>query len=606
MLLKNISSDIKFNLKLNKTTIVRRGILPGNSKSLWTAVKKAKGLNIAQLPETLTFNSIVIQNENLPDTFADFFSNKVKNIVNECNIDENVYNGTRKIDATNENFMTPSNIVKAIKSLKIKNCEGFDRIPVRILCDGINELTPVLSHLFNLIYNQNIIPSQWLISKVVPLLKKGNPKKIENYRPIANLCSTSKIFEKLILMRLNQLESINNISITGKSQHGFKKNHSTATLGLTIQSLIANALDENKYALMASLDLSAAFDVVNTELLCKRLDIVGIPADVVSLIRLWLTNRLLYVSINGDNSCLLATNTGTIQGSILGPILYAIFVSPLYDLEKLSNYADDNYIVRWNIDVEVLVNDMIKSLEAITKWLRDSGLKVNETKTELCMFHRTQTQIIVLNLNGSLIKSTPQIKVLGVIFDSKLLWTEQISNVIKKSERALQAIKIIRKYFTPAETKSLLTANYYSVFYYNAEIWLLPNLSPYLKNLLLSKSANALKLCTPSYCQSMSFVELHVINQRATPQQFCIYKHSLLLYSVYNDERPTLDWSALNFNQNFNSRHTLFTAFDTSNYRVGKNNQISNRLKCLNNKIELTHLNMDKESYKIKCKQLFL
>ena len=130
------------------------------------------------------------------------------------------------------------------------------------------------------------IPEQWRISKVIPLLKKGNLSKIENYRPIANLCSTSKIFEKLILMRLSQLESIKNLSFTGKSQYSFKKNHSTATIGLILQSLISNALIENKFALMASLDLSAAFDVVNIGLLRKRLDIVGIPADVVSLIEI--------------------------------------------------------------------------------------------------------------------------------------------------------------------------------------------------------------------------------------------------------------------------------------------------------------------------------
>ena len=138
--------------------------------------------------------------------------------------------------------MTHENIITAIKSLKTKNCEGFDRIPVRILIDGINEITPVLLHLFQLIYKYNCIPSQWQISKVIPLLKKGNPNKIENYRPIANLCSTSKIFEKLILMHLTQLESLNKISLTGKPQHGFKKSHSTATLGLTLQSLISMLL----------------------------------------------------------------------------------------------------------------------------------------------------------------------------------------------------------------------------------------------------------------------------------------------------------------------------------------------------------------------------
>ena len=604
--LREISKEIKRLVQNNKTNNVRRSILPGNSKSLWTAVKKAKDLNITQLPRNLTLNSIEIPSRDLPDSFAEFFSTKVQNIANECVINQNVYNGTQKINSLPENFMTQEYVYSAIKSLKIKNCEGFDRIPVRILCDSINEITPVLSHLFSLIYKHKEIQKQWRISKIIPLLKKGNPTKIENYRPIANLCSTSKIFEKLILMRLSQLEILNNVTLTGKPQHGFKKSHSTATLGLTLQSLIATALDNNDFALMASLDLSAAFDVVNTELLCKRLGIIGIPADVVSLIRLWLTDRLIYVSVNGSNSYMITSNSGTIQGSLLGPILYAIFVSPLFDIEKLSNYADDNYVIRWHSDMAVLINDMKNSLEAITKWLKDSGLKVNESKTEMCMFHRNQTKIVTLTLNDAIIRSTPQIKVLGIIFDSKLQWKEQISNAIKKSDRALQAIKIIKKYFTPSEIKTLLTANYYSILYYNSEIWHLPNLSPYLRNLLLSKSANALKLCTPTYNLSMSHLKLHEINQRATPENYCLYKHAILLHTIYNEKRPNLEWLAINFNQNFNQRKTTFAAFDNSNYKIGKNNKISNRISCLNNKIELGWLNKDVNCYKLLCKGMFL
>ena len=591
---------------MQKSNEIRRGIIPGNSKSLWNAVKKAKNLNVSQLPDNLTLNSTKIQEHALPDTFAEFFSNKVKTIVNECKIDSSVYNGTRKINSDPENFMTPENVLIAIKSLKIKNCEGFDRIPVRILIDGINELVQVLSHLFNLIYKHKTIPSQWRISKIKPLLKTGNPTKIENYRPIAHLCSTSKLFEKLILMRLTQIETLNDISLTGKAQHGFKKHHSTATLGLTLQSLLANALDENNYAIMASLDLSAAFDVVNTELLCKRLDIIGIPADVVSLIKTWLTERLFYVEINGNNSCLISSNTGTIQGSILGPILYAIFVSPLFDLEKLSNYADDNYIVKWNTNLEVLIKDMKKTLESITKWLKDSGLKVNEKKTEMCVFHRSVSRIINFQLNGTEIKSTPNIKVLGVIFDSKLQWTAQISNVIRKSDRALNAIKLIKNYFKPEELNLLLTSNFFSVFYYNSEIWHIPNLSPYLKNLLLSKSANALKICTPTYNLSMSYVKLHEINKRATPENFCVYKHSILLHSLYNTRKPQLEWLSLNFNQNFNSRDKMFKTFNNSNYKIGRNNKLSNRVMILNNKIELDWLNKEKNPFKILCKQKFL
>ena len=402
-----------------------------------------------------------------------------------------------------------------------------------------------------------------------------------------------------------QIEDTAKISLTGKPQHGLKKNHGTATLGLTLQSLITQALDENNFALMASIDLSAAFDVVNVKLLLKRLDIVGVPSDVVSLIETWLTNRLFYVSVDGEDSCLTASETGTIQGSILGPILYAIFVSPLFDLQKMSNYADDNFVVRWNRCINALIVDMQTSLEAIVKWLRQSGLKVNEDKTELCLFHRNDTRMISLLLNNINIRSTPQINVLGVTFDSKMQWNEQVSKTIKKANKALMAIKLIKKHFSLPELKTLLTSNFYSILYYNSEIWHTPALSPYLKNLLTSTSAKALMICTSNYTPMMSYKDLHTQNIRATPAQFMIYKHALLLHSVSNNQTPFNDWLDLNLNQNFNTRETNFRAFNRNNYKVGKN-KISERLSVLNGKIPLEWLNLDKISYKLKCKQKFL
>ena len=232
------------------------------------------------------------------------------------------------------------------------------------------------------------IPQQWLISKVIPIHKKGNNSDIKNYRPISNLCSCSKIFEKLILARINSLEISNNVDLTGKSQHGFKPKHSTLTAGLQIQSLIARATDSDMSVLMASLDLSSAFDVVNVGLLLKRLEIIGFPPDVIELVSIWLRNRYFYVSVGGSNSYVHCSGVGTVQGSVLGPILYSLFVSPLLDLEKITLFADDNYILVWNKHKHQLIIDMRKKLENITKWLKDSGLKVNESKTELCLFNR--------------------------------------------------------------------------------------------------------------------------------------------------------------------------------------------------------------------------
>ena len=143
--------------------------------------------------------------------------------------------------------MTKKDVLECVNSLPNKKCEGYDRIPVCVLKDAKDVLINPLSDLFQKIYHTGLIPDQWKISKIVPTFKKGNKNEIENYRPIANLCSASKIFEKLILKQIHYLESTNKLDLTGKQQHGFKKNKSTATAGALLQSLISRAADDNCY-----------------------------------------------------------------------------------------------------------------------------------------------------------------------------------------------------------------------------------------------------------------------------------------------------------------------------------------------------------------------
>ena len=135
------------------------------------------------------------------------------------------------------------------------------------------------------------------------------------------------------------------------------------------------------------------------------------------------------------NSYIRYCDVGTVQGSVLGPILYALFVSPLFDLKDMTLFADDNYIVRWNKHLTALIEDMRESLEMITKWLKDSGLKVNETKTEICLFHKRDQPPIVITFNGTPVTSKQAMNVLGVSFDSKLNWQFQIQNAITKSKK---------------------------------------------------------------------------------------------------------------------------------------------------------------------------
>ena len=244
-------------------------------------------------------------------------------------------------------------------------------------------------------------------------------------------------------------------------------------------------------------------------------------------------------------------------------------------------------------------------LKIISKWLKDSGLKINENKTEICLFHRNDHAPITITINGITIKSKSSMNVLGVQFDSKLSWHDQISKSINKAKRTLHAINLIKKYFNADELKGLLTSNYYSVLYYNSEIWNLPTLCTQQKQKLLSASANALKTCLTRIPMNTSHETIHKLAKRANPTQMSNYKHAILLHKLHNSPLMTEDWISLNFQQNFNGRNDKIQIYNVSNYKVGQN-LLVNRFKSLNNKISFNWFNESLESFKVKCKKLLL
>ena len=271
----------------------------------------------------------------------------------------------------------------------------------------------------------------------------------------------------------------------------------------------------------------------------------------------------------------------------------------------MTLFADDNYVIRWNNNLALLILDMQRTIEAITKWLRQSGLKVNNVKTEICLFHRKDQPLVNIEINGEIVISKQTMNVLGVTFDSKMQWQPQIQNTANKSKKALHAIKLISKYFNKAQLLTIITSCYYSVLYHISEIWLLPGLSPQSKQKLLSASASPLKSLPWNSDLMLSYERLHYENQRATPEQMTLYKHAILLHKVYNNESMSIEWTDLFFNQQFNARNPNVKFHNTSRFKVG-NNTLSNRFIVLNGKIPFNWLNEGELSFKIKCKNSFL
>ena len=235
----------------------------------------------------------------------------------------------------------------------------------------------------------------------------------------------------------------------------------------------------------------------------------------------------------------------------------------------------------------------------------DSGLVVNDEKTDVCLFYKNDCQAIELRVNNKLIKSKSTINVLGVTFDSKLQWGTQFAQAITKSKQALHAIRLVSRYMRKSEVKLLLTSNFYSILYYNCEIWLMQSLSPALKQHLLAASSMALRLLNNRSDLRISYDQLHKIHKRATPINVMKYRQSIQLFKIYNNDNQSDDWIDLNFQQNFNARNDNIQIYDVSRLKVGKN-LIINRLSILNGQIKLDWLNLGLNSFKIKMKQLFM
>ena len=159
----------------------------------------AKDLNPEAIPANLTLGGASVDPLEVASAFAKHFAEKIKSNVNKTLVNANgVYNGKNKLMVLNRNFMKENDVKLCLNELMNKRCEGFDRIPLCVIRDACNLLLPPMAQLFDNIYNTCTIPDQWKVSKIIPIFKKGSKVQMENYRPIANLCSASKVFEKLV------------------------------------------------------------------------------------------------------------------------------------------------------------------------------------------------------------------------------------------------------------------------------------------------------------------------------------------------------------------------------------------------------------------------
>ena len=237
--------------------------------------------------------------------------------------------------------------------------------------------------------------------------------------------------------------------------------------------------------------------------------------------------------------------------------------------------------------------------------MKDSGLKINEGKTEICIFHRNKLEIKTIESNNTSIQTSNTINILGIIFDSNLNWNKQYQHAISEANQNLHAIKIIAKYFNKTEHKTLLTSLFYSKLYYGSEVWHLPGRSQSQNKKLKLASANAIRACDKSLTIYNTHTQIHNSADRAMPDQMIKYKHAITMYKLFKTCQQEPEFVNLNFQLNLNPRINHANFFNRQSYETG-NNILHNRLSHMNNTIEKSWLDLSLDSFKIKCKELFL
>ena len=283
-------------------------------------------------------------------------------------------------------MVSSEEVLKKLSALQPHKATGHDNIPSKFLRDSAISIAPIITHIINLSIKQGHVPQDFKVAKVTPLHKKGSKLDPGNYRPVSILSSISKVMEKVVYEQVEKY--LAKKKLLYEFQSGFRTSHSTDTCLLYLSDHIKQEVDAGKYCGMVMLDLQKAFDTVNHSILVNKLKAIGFDNTSVSWMQSYLEGREQMVDVNGTLSSPLPVSCGVPQGSILGPLLFLIYVNDMTSACdcNLFLFADDSALLvsdRNKLQVEKVLSS---ELGRICTWLSDNKLSLHLGKTESILF----------------------------------------------------------------------------------------------------------------------------------------------------------------------------------------------------------------------------
>ena len=456
---------------------------------------------------------------------------------------KNVESNKNPIDYITENIphcaeflpTTDDEISKHIMSLENKKACGYDLISNYILKSTCSTIVPFVTHLFNLCISKGAFPNCFKVAQVVPLFKGGDRKDPNCYRPISLLPALGKLLEKIVSTRA--LDYLNEHDLLSTHQFGFRKHFSTEYAVLDIYEKLLSNLDKKLSSCTIFLDLAKAFDSVDHGILLKKLSKYGFKDNFLHFFESYLSYRTQFVKLGAHKSSCLPIKFGVPQGSILGPLLFLVFINDLPNASRffIKLFADDTFLCAQNSDVELLEKEVNEEINKVYEWLAANKLTLNISKSKFMIVSNKKSTLnnFQVNIKNHPLDQCDKYKYLGVIIDKNLTWKAHIEYVASKVSKVCGSLAKLRHSVNTKILIEIYHALVHSYVRYGILTW--GNASDTALNLLQVILNRAVRIITFApfgrIDVSTIFKELGILDAKNT---FFLEKSKFLYKKEYN------------------------------------------------------------------------
>ena len=550
----------------------------GNLRYSWKLIKEVINKNKVKMElsdhfkvnETMTSDPVEISNK-----FNEYFINvgpKLAERIQNNNVNFTTFLGERSVNSIFLDAVTEKEVEIEISNLSGNKSCGHDEIPPKLVKEISKQIVKPLTHIYNQSLLTGVIPNELKIALVTPVFKANSKEEFSNYRPISVLPCFSKILEKIMYKRV--MKYLDMHSMLFQSQYGFRKKHSTNLATIELVTKILQAIDNSEYTIGVFLDLAKAFDTVNHEILLKKLEHYGIRGIALEWFKNYLTNRKQIIKYKSEKSESLTIKCGVPQGSVLGPLLFLIYMNDISRSSEILSiilFADDTNLFFSHKNLFTLKETMNRELSKIASWLSANKLSLNIKKTHFIIFKsrgKKSNQHVSIIINNQEIEQVKCTKFLGLYIDDEFTWKYHIDQVASKISKMTGILAKARHYLSLKTLQTIYDTMVYPYLTYCNIVWASTYPSR-LKSLFMLQKKIVRIMTFAKYKENSKplFLSLKILNI----YELNIYLMALFMYSYFNENLPSYFNNYFKLNEMIHSHNTrtasnIFIDYKRTNY----------------------------------------